>query len=63
MSLKLLSNVIMSIILCLLPAVLSFAWGGIMIFDIIVFALTIYKANKVGYQVPLIQSLIRGGKR
>ena len=32
-----------------------------MLFDIIVFALTIYKATKVGYKVPLIQIVIRDG--
>jgi hypothetical protein len=32
-------------------------------FDIIVFALTVYKAIKVGYKVPLIRGLVRDGKR
>ena len=32
-----------------------------MTFDIIVFALTVYKAIKVGYKVELIQVLIRDG--
>ncbi|KAF8491340.1 hypothetical protein F5888DRAFT_1909595 [Russula emetica] len=40
---------------------LSIAWSGIMLFDIIVFILTIYKATKVGYKVPLIQIVIRDG--
>lgn len=44
-----------------LPTVLSVAWGGIMTFDIIVFALTVYKTIKVGYKVLLIQVLIRDG--
>jgi hypothetical protein len=48
-------------ILCLILAVLSIAWSGIMLFDIIVFVLTIYKATKVGYKVPLIQIVIRDG--
>jgi uncharacterized membrane protein len=60
-STKPLSRVNMSMMLCLIPAVLSIAWGGIMLFDIIVFALTIYKATKVGYKVPLIQIVIRDG--
>ena len=33
-----------------------------MTFDIIVFALTVYKAIRVGYKVPLIQFLIRDGE-
>jgi hypothetical protein len=33
-----------------------------MMFDIIVFALTVYKGIRVGYKVPLIQVLIRDGK-
>jgi hypothetical protein len=33
-----------------------------MTFDIIVFALTVYKAIRVGYKVPLIQVLIRDGE-
>jgi hypothetical protein len=45
----------------LILAVLSIAWSGIMLFDIIVFVLTIYKATKVGYKVPLIQIVIRDG--
>lgn len=45
-----------------LPTVLSIAWSGIMTFDIIVFALTVYKAIRVGYKVPLIQFLIRDGE-
>lgn len=32
-----------------------------MLFDIIVFVLTIYKATKVGYKVPLIQIVLRDG--
>lgn len=32
-----------------------------MLFDIIVFVLTIYKATKVGCKVPLIQIIIRDG--
>jgi hypothetical protein len=32
-----------------------------MLFDIIVFVLTIYKATKVGYKVPLMQIVIRDG--
>ena len=51
-----------SIMLRFLPTVLSIAWSGIMTFDIIVFALTVYKAIRVGYKVPLIQVLIRDGK-
>ena len=54
---------IMSIMLRLLLEVLSIAWTGIMTFDIIVFALTVYKAIRVGYKLPLIQVLIRDGKR
>ncbi len=60
-STKQLSRVNMSMMLCLIPAVLSVAWSGIMLFDIIVFVLTIYKATKVGYQVPLIQVVMRDG--
>lgn len=52
----------MSIMLLLLPAVLSIAWSGIMTFDIIVFALTLYKAIIVGYRVPLIQAIVLDGK-
>jgi hypothetical protein len=33
-----------------------------MTFDIIVFALTVYKGIRFGYKVPLIQVLIRDGK-
>jgi hypothetical protein len=44
-------------------AVLSIAWSGVLAFDIIVFALTVYKAIKVGYKVPLIRGLVRDGKR
>jgi hypothetical protein len=33
-----------------------------MTFDIVVFALTVCKAIRVGYKVPLIQVLIRDGK-
>ncbi|KAI0250885.1 hypothetical protein BJV78DRAFT_1216044 [Lactifluus subvellereus] len=40
---------------------LSIAWGGVLAFDIIVFVLTLYKATKVGYNVPLIQVLVRDG--
>lgn len=47
--------------LCLILAVLSIAWSGILLFDIIVFVLTVYKAAKVGYKVPLIQIVIRDG--
>jgi len=43
--------------------VLSIAWMGMLVFDIIVFALTLYKAIRVGYKVPLIHGLIRDGKR
>lgn len=32
-----------------------------MLFDIIVFVLTIYKATKVGYNEPLVQIVIRDG--
>jgi hypothetical protein len=60
-STKPLSRMNMSMMLCLIPSVLSIAWSGIMLFDIIVFALTIYKATKVGYNVPLIQIVIRDG--
>jgi hypothetical protein len=52
----------MIIMLRLLPTVLSFAWSGIMTYDIIVFVLTVYKATRIGYNVPLIQVLIRDGK-
>ena len=52
----------MYIMFRLLLAVLSSAWSGIMMFDIIVFALTVYKGFRVGSQVPLIQVLIRDGK-
>jgi hypothetical protein len=52
---------VMSMMLRFLPTVLSIAWSGIMTFDIIVFALTVYKAIKVGYKVLLIQVLIRDG--
>jgi hypothetical protein len=60
-STKPLSRVNVSMMLCLILAVLSIAWSGIMLFDIIVFVLTIYKAIKVGYKVPLIQVVIRDG--
>lgn len=40
---------------------LSIAWSGIMLFDITVFVLTIYKATKVGYQVQLVQIVLRDG--
>lgn len=60
-STKPLSRVNMSVMLCLILAVLSTAWGGIMLFDIIVFVLTVYKATKVGYKVPLIQIVVRDG--
>ena len=58
-STKLLSRV--NILICLILEVLSIAWSGIMLFDIIVFVLTIYKATKVGYKAPLIQIVIRDG--
>ena len=61
MSLESIFETIMSIMLCFLLTVLSIAWSGIMTFDIIVFALTVYKAIKVGYRVQLIQVLIRDG--
>ena len=60
-STKPLSRVNMRVMLYLILAVLSIAWSGIMLFDIIVFILTIYKATKVGYKVPLIQIVIRDG--
>jgi hypothetical protein len=60
-STKLLLRVNMSIMPYLILAVLSIAWSGIMLFDIIVFVLTIYKATKVGYNVPLIQIVLRDG--
>jgi len=60
-STKPLSTVNMGVMLCLILEVLSIAWSGIMLFDIIVFALTIYKATKVGYKVPLVQIVIRDG--
>lgn len=44
-------------------SVLSIAWSGVLAFDVIVFVLTLYKAIKVGYNVPLIQVLVRDGKR
>ena len=46
-----------------LSTVLSFAWGILLAFDVAVFALTIYKATKVGYSAPLIQRLVRDGER
>ena len=60
-STKPLSRVNMRVMLYLILAVLSIAWSGIMLFDIIVFIFTIYKATKVGYKVPLIQIVIRDG--
>jgi len=60
-STKPLSTVNMGVMLCLILEVLSIAWSGIMLFDIIVFALTIYKATEVGYKVPLVQIVIRDG--
>lgn len=62
MSSEPLVEAVKSIMLRFLPTVLSIAWSGIMTFDIIVFALTVYKAIRVGYKVPLIQVLIRDGK-
>jgi hypothetical protein len=56
-----LSRVNVSMTLCLILAVLSIAWSGILLFDIIVFGLTIHKASKVGYKIPLIQIVIRDG--
>ena len=58
---KPLSKVDISMMLCLTLAVLAIAWSGIMLFDIVVFVLTIYKATEVGYKVPLIQIVIRDG--
>jgi hypothetical protein len=46
-----------------LLSVLSIAWGGVMAFDITVFVLTLYKAIRVGRNVPLIHRLLRDGKR
>ncbi|KAH9965552.1 hypothetical protein BGW80DRAFT_1345058 [Lactifluus volemus] len=40
---------------------LSIAWGGVMAFDITVFVLTLYKAIRVGRNVPLIHRLLRDG--
>lgn len=40
---------------------LSIAWGGLLAFDVAVFALTLYKARLVGYNTPLIQILVRDG--
>jgi len=40
---------------------LSIAWIGILVFDIVIFALTLYKAIKVGYKIPLVQGLVRDG--
>ncbi|KAI0302841.1 hypothetical protein B0F90DRAFT_1816388 [Multifurca ochricompacta] len=40
---------------------LAIAWSGFLAFDIIVFGLTLYRAIKVGYNVPLIQVLVRDG--
>ena len=46
-----------------LRAVLSVAWGGLLAFDVAVFALTLYKAMKVGYNTRLIKTLVRDGER
>lgn len=43
-------------------AVLSVAWGIILAFDATVFVLTLYKAKQVGYNTPLIQTLVRDGE-
>ena len=43
-------------------AVLSSAWGILLAFDVSVFAFTIYKATKVGYNAPLIQIIVRDGE-
>jgi hypothetical protein len=51
------------IVLSALSAALSIAWGILLAFDVAVFALTIYKATKVGYKAPLIQILVRDGER
>ncbi|KAN0136075.1 hypothetical protein V8E53_005935 [Lactarius tabidus] len=40
---------------------LSTAWGILLVFDVTVFGLTLYKATKVGYNIPLIQRLVRDG--
>ncbi|KAI0260278.1 hypothetical protein BC834DRAFT_1044681 [Gloeopeniophorella convolvens] len=40
---------------------LAIAWSGVLVFDIIIFGLTLYKAFKVGYNVPLIRVLVRDG--
>ncbi|KAI9437696.1 hypothetical protein H4582DRAFT_2077286 [Lactarius indigo] len=40
---------------------LSIAWGGLLAFDAAVFALTLYKAIKMGYNTPLIQIILRDG--
>ncbi|KAF8256888.1 hypothetical protein EI94DRAFT_1762127 [Lactarius quietus] len=34
---------------------LSAAWGVLLVFDVAVFVLTLYRATKVGYNVPLVQ--------
>jgi len=40
---------------------LSIAWGGLLAFDVAVFVLTLRKATKVGYNIPLIQIIVRDG--
>ncbi|KAH9059741.1 hypothetical protein EDB87DRAFT_735933 [Lactarius vividus] len=40
---------------------LSIAWSGLLAFDVAVFVLTLYKAVKVGYNIPLVQILVRDG--
>jgi hypothetical protein len=50
------------IVLSALWAVLSSAWGILLVFDVAVFVLTLYKATKVGYNAPLIQRLVRDGE-
>lgn len=51
------------VVLSMLRAVLSIAWGGLLSFDVAVFILTLYKATKLGYKTPLMQVLVRDGER
>ncbi len=46
-----------------LSAALSIAWGGLLGFDVAVFVLTVYRSTRVGSKIPLIQVLVRDGKR
>ena len=51
------------IVLSTLRAGLSIAWGGLLAFDVAVFVLTLHKATRVGYNIPLIQIMVRDGER